>query len=132
MFTQPYCGGARPSKQMEADAQKAKPYANKMVILVSATGKVDSVKTKNDGTFSAKLKPGTYKLYEAWRFYKLSPAADNLSNYSTECLKNEWTKNICLLTVTKQNFSIKEINPITAWCDWNRPCLKEEKKQMPE
>ena len=39
-YMQPYCGGARPTPEIIADAEKSKPYANKTIVIVSAKGKV--------------------------------------------------------------------------------------------
>ena len=38
-FLQPYCGGARPTPQMEEDARKPKPYSNRTIIIISIKGK---------------------------------------------------------------------------------------------
>ena len=70
-YYQPYCGGARPSRDMQEEATKPKPYANKMVIVISAAGKVDSVKSNTNGVIKLRLKRGTYKIYETWRYYKV-------------------------------------------------------------
>src|SRR4051812_22262680 len=72
-YTEPYCGGARPTKEIEAEAKKEKPYAKKTIILVSSEGKIDSIKTNSSGIIKYKLKPGNYKLFESWRYYKTSP-----------------------------------------------------------
>src|SRR5581483_9411013 len=77
---QPYCGGARPTPQMEADAQKPKPYTSKMIIIVSDKGKVDSAKTDASGLLKKKLDQGNYKLYESWRHYKSTPNGESVSH----------------------------------------------------
>jgi hypothetical protein len=130
-YYQPYCGGARPTKEIEAEAAKSKPYANKMVMVVSNVGKVDSIKSNADGVIKLRLKRGTYKIYEAWRYYKTSQ--DGLiAKYDAECLKAEWQKEYYTITVSKNEFVITEVNQIINNCSWNRFCLKDEFKQVPE
>ena len=92
-FMQPYCGGARPSKEIEADALMPKVYANKVVIIISSTGKVDSAKTNELGILTKKLNIGTYKIVETWRYYKKAPQHFLVSDFDKACLKAEW-KNI--------------------------------------
>lgn len=131
-YYQPYCGGARPNQAMQEEAQKPKPYANYMVYIKSEKGRVDSVKTNADGELKVKLKPGNYKVFEKWRFYKLSPGGEALSNYSTDCLNAEWAKESYTINITKKSYTITETNTIVFNCAWNQPCLKEDKKFMPE
>ncbi|MCC6370269.1 MAG: hypothetical protein IT236_04615 [Bacteroidia bacterium] len=131
-YYQPYCGGARPSRDMEAEAQKPKPYANYMVIIVSDKGSVDSVKTNIEGEIKTKLKPGTYKVFEKWRYYKSTPDGNAVANYDKECLKTEWGKETGVITVTKKTSGFTETNNIVFDCAWKLPCLREDKKFMPE
>ena len=127
-YFQPYCGGARPTPEMELDAQTAKPYASKMIYFVSTKGKVDSAKTNEIGVFYTKLKPGVYKCYEAWRFKKQTPDQSATDRYDMECLKTEWNKEFMILTVTKVKFTKQNTNQIINHCDHNLPCLKESAK----
>jgi len=124
-FMQPYCGGARPTPEIIADAAKPKPYANKTLVFVSAKGKIDSVKTNNNGEFSAKLKVGTYKLFEAWRYYKKAAGGLAVSDFDGECLKAEWKKEIKEIIVTKKETKISDKNEIIEICPWNLPCILE-------
>jgi len=55
---QKYCGGAKPSPEILARYEKPLPYINKKLILVSANGKTDSVKTISKGFLKIKLKLG--------------------------------------------------------------------------
>ena len=130
-YYQPYCGGARPSRDMQEEATKPKPYANKMVIVISAAGKVDSVKSNTNGVIKLRLKRGTYKIYETWRYYKTSQEGP-IANYDTECLKAEWQKEYYTITFSKKELAIVEVNQIINNCGWNRLCLKDEFKQVPD
>lgn len=131
-YFQPYCGGARPTKEMQEEAAKPKPYSNKAVVIVSETGKADSVKTNATGRIKIRLKKGTYKLYEAWRYYKSTANGEAKTNYDEECLKNEWKNETYLITVTKKGYELKEVNQIINNCDWNTPCIKNGSKQIPD
>lgn len=132
-FKQPYCGGARPSAEMLADAEKSIPYSNKTIIIISNKGRVDSVKTNSNGLFSANLAFGTYKVYEAWRYYKKSAGGMAVSDFNPKCLKKEWKKEILQIIVTEKDTKIIEKNNIVVVCPWNLPCILETKKTpMPE
>ena len=65
-------------------------------------GKIDSAKTNDAGVLNIKLKVGTYKLFEAWRFYKKATGGLVVSDFDGECLKNEWKKEIKEIVVTKK------------------------------
>ncbi|MBL7919121.1 MAG: hypothetical protein JNJ40_02335 [Bacteroidia bacterium] len=124
-FMQPYCGGARPTPEIIKDSETPRPYANKTIVFVSSTGKTDSVKTNAAGLFSAKLKIGDYKLYEAWRYYKKADGGMVVSDFDVECLKEEWQKEIKIVTVTKTEIKFSEKNEIIEVCPWNLPCILE-------
>jgi hypothetical protein len=123
---QPYCGGAKPTPQMEEDAQKLKPYSNKTVILVSEAGKIDSAKTNSEGVIKSKLAPGKYKLYEAWRYYKGTPNGDAMSSFDQACLEKEWSKYFMEVTRTKKSTTQKSDGPIVMECPWKLPCINEK------
>ncbi len=132
-FMQPYCGGARPSKEIEADALIPKVYANKVVIIISSTGKVDSVKTNELGILTIKLNIGTYKVVETWRYYKKTPQHFFISDFDKACLKAEWKKEIAEISITKTKTKIVQKNTIIYTCGWQLPCILENKKPpMPE
>jgi hypothetical protein len=125
---QPYCGGARPSAEMIAEAQQPKPFANKTIIIVSAKSKVDSAKTNNNGELVLKLKKGNYKIYESWRYYKQGAGGIKLADFDKECLKNEWKKEIKEITISKKEFKFIDKNVIVEECPWNLPCILESAK----
>jgi hypothetical protein len=125
-FVQPYCGGARPTPQMEADAQKARPFSGKTIIIVSDKGKVDSVRTDAKGNFKKKLDAGTYKFYESWKYYKATPNGDPVSNFDKDCLEKEWAKAFREVTKGKSTVTEKSEGPIVIPCPWKVPCLLEQ------
>jgi hypothetical protein len=133
-YVQPYCGGARPSPEILAEAEKIRPYVNKTIILISATGKVDSAKTDTAGYIHKKLATGKYKLYEPWRYYKKTQSGDKVTDFDKECLKKEWTRPFMEVTVTKNSLTQKSDSPIILYCSWDAPCLLESVKvqRMPE
>lgn len=132
-YTEPYCGGARPTKEIEAESKKPKPYAKKTIVILSNAGKADSVKTNSSGTLKLKLKPGTYKLFEAWRYYKASPNGMPLADFDAECLKTEWQKEIILITVAAKTSSCTPKNDIVTFCPWAIPCMLESSRPpMPQ
>lgn len=121
-YKEPYCGGARPSEEMLEKAQLAKPYAKKKVVLVSDQGKTKVLKTDTNGEIKTKLKAGTYKIYEAWRYTKKTANGMPLQNFDSECLKLEWQKEIFLIKVG-DNISIELKNEIILSCPWAIPCI---------
>jgi hypothetical protein len=125
----PYCGGARPSPEMEAAAQLAQPYANQKLFIVSDKGYKDSVITDTEGYLKTNLKAGTYKIYEAWKFYKKTPNGEALTDFDKECLKKEWKKEDLKITFVNGKAQIKN-NIERAKCPWQQNCLM--KKNMPE
>jgi hypothetical protein len=124
-FYRPYCGGAKPSKEMAAEAEKPKPYARKTIITVSGDGRIDSARTNNSGLLTLRLKPGSYKLFESWRYYQRSPDNSSLENYNDSCLKSEWNKEIKTIVIKGKNLKIIKGNDIYEFCPWSLPCLKE-------
>jgi hypothetical protein len=125
---QPYCGGARPTPQMEADAQKPKPYASKMIIIVSDKGKVDSAKTDASGLLKKKLDQGTYKLFETWRYYKSTPNGEDVSHFDKACLEEEWKKEFRKISINKNKIVEESVNEINMKCDWSQPCQLDQFK----
>jgi hypothetical protein len=118
---------------MEAEAQRPKPYAGKTILLVSHKGKVDSAKTNANGTISLKLKEGSYRLIESWRYYKRSPDGSDIKRFQDSCLKAEWTKEFEIIVVRKKRATIIPKQDIVENCPWRMPCLKEsEMPPMPE
>lgn len=124
-YVLPYCGGARPTPEMEKDAATPKPYANKKIIIVSENGKVDSVKTDAAGKFKRKFTVGRYKFYEAWRYYKSTPDGSPEERFDRACMVDEWKKEFMVVNVYKKAVKWEKNEPINLHCDWAYPCLKE-------
>lgn len=129
----PYCGGARPTPEILADAEKIKPYNNEKIIIVSSKGKADSATTNSEGIISKKLARGSYKLYLPWQFYKKSPDGQPLSHFDKNCLEKEWVKPILEVTVTKNSITQTSDSPIMIKCEYNPPCILDAYRgPMPE
>ena len=125
-FIQPYCGGARPTAQMEEDAKKPKPYAHKTIIIISEKGKIDSVKTDGEGTFKKIVKYGKYKLYESWRYYKKTPDGSSIVEFDSACLKKEWKKEFKIITITKEKITEEIKFELIEKCPSMVPCVLEK------
>ncbi len=118
----PYCGGARPTEQILAEAERPKPYANQTIVFVKGT-KVDSARTVADGSVSKKLKAGTYQVFESWRYYKKAPGSGALNEFNSECLNGEWKKPFGILIVSKKSHAFEKKFELVEVCDHKRPCL---------
>ena len=126
----PYCGGARPTKEMEEQGRTSQPYANLTLIYKSDKGKIDSVKTDGKGFLIANLKPGTYKFFEPWKYYKKTPDGSPFSSYNKTCIEGEWKKEDLKITVAAKGNPIIKNNITVAKCFWDNDCLLQ--KHMPE
>jgi hypothetical protein len=124
-YIEPYCGGARPTPEMEKDAQTPRPYANRKVYVVSEKRKVDTLTTDDKGNITFKLKKGKYKVYEAWRFLKQTPDQSPSNRFIPDCLKEEWKKEFMQVTVTKKSISQTTKYDLINHCDYKLPCFLE-------
>ena len=122
MQKQHYCGGARPNPEILAEHEKPKPFANKNLVLVSANGKTCTATTNANGYLKIKLKAGSYKVYEAWRYNKKTPDGTDTKNFDQECLKSAWEK--VDMTIDAQNKSQNIVIYIDdAYCTYTIPCI---------
>ena len=120
---QKYCGGAKPPPEILAQYEKPLLYADKKLIIVSANGKIDSAKTDPKGVLKLKLKPGSYKLYEPWRYHKRTPDGTDIKNFDKECLQKVWAKvDISIDTKKKKQVIVVDIDPL--FCMHEIPCIK--------
>lgn len=119
---QVYCGGARPNPEILAQFEKPIPFANKKLVIVSANGKTCTASTNNNGYLKIKLKAGSYKVYEAWRYNKQTPDGTDKKNFDTECLKLAWEKVDITIDVQKKTQNIK-VDIDEAYCQHTIPCL---------
>jgi hypothetical protein len=117
-----YCGGAKPSAEILAQYDAPKPFANKKLVIVSANGKTCKATTNANGYLKIKLKAGSYKVYEAWRYNKQTPDGTDAKNFDADCLKLAWEKVDMTIDAQKKSQSIK-IDIDDAYCQHTIPCL---------
>jgi len=117
----PYCGGARPTAEMEAKSKIATPYANKKLIYVSEKNKIDTITTDKNGYLKTQLPQGKYNFFEPWKYYKQIPNGESESNIKMDCIAIEWAKADLVITVTK-NITVVN-NLIYPACAYRFPCL---------
>jgi hypothetical protein len=117
----PYCGGARPTPEMEAKLKIATPYANKKLIYVSENNKVDTITTDKNGCLKTKLPQGKYNFFEPWKYYKQIPNGETESNIKMDCIAAEWAKADLIIIVAKKNTIVN--NLIYPACAYRFPCL---------
>ena len=114
--TSPYCGGARPPKELLDRLATPVAYPNKKFYI--RQGKVNSVKAKviksfttdSAGEFSVQLAPGTYSIIQEEQLHKIK-AVDYTKKYQVvdnKCLQEWWVKPYYLLEV-KDN-DIRQLN----------------------
>ena len=127
----PYCGGARPTPEMEQMAQTPQPYAKKKIFLVNAEGKCKKLKTNAEGVISRSLKAGDYKLYETWRRCKKTPDGTSKKRFDLTCLAEEWTKEFASLTVSASSSDFKITNGIVEYCESTIPCVLDAFRAQP-
>lgn len=127
----PYCGGARPTPEMEEMAQTPQPYSEKTIVLVNTKGKCKKLKTNSEGVITCSLKVGDYKLYETWRGCKKTPDGTSKKRYDKACLKTEWTREFAKLNISSTSSEYTITNGIIEYCDSNIPCLLESFRAQP-
>ncbi len=119
---QSYCGGAKPSQEILDRLAVPIPCPHKKFVLVSANGKICTVTTNSKGYLKVKLKAGSYKGYEAWRYNKKTPDGTDAKNFDMECLKAAWGKvDITIDTQKKAQAIVIDIDD--TYCQHNIPCL---------
>jgi hypothetical protein len=124
-YLQPYCGGARPTPEMEAESHTPKPLPNATVILIDSKNKAKKVKSNSKGIINLKLKPGIYNIKEVWRHKKATPNGAEISQFDPNCLNEEWKVELIKITVTKTDVKTEAFYNITKYCEHSIPCLKE-------
>lgn len=128
-FKENYCGGARPSEEMEAEFTKEKAYANMKMILVKGK-KADTLTTDKNGVLKLRLRKGNYLLMEPWRYYKKGANGLELSYFNLKCMEPEWAKATVRINIQKRKAVVEYLNEIIRVCDWQLPCIQEG-KQVP-
>lgn len=117
-----YCGGARPNPEILAQHEKPKPFANKKLVLVASNSKTCTATTNANGYLKIKLKAGSYKVYEVWRYYKKTPDGTDIKNFDPECLKLAWEKIDMTIDAQKKMQDVI-IFIDDAYCPHTIPCL---------
>lgn len=127
-YLQPYCGGARPTPEMEAEAQTPKPLTSSSLVLIDSKGKAKTVKTDKNGKLNLKLKEGNYLLKETWRHKQTTPNGEAITKFEESCLKEEWKLVLQSISVSKTEVKVTENYTIINYCDHSIPCFKESFK----
>ena len=69
----PYCGGAKPNKDLKNTPNKSVAYSNKKLIFISDNQKIDTLTTDKNGYLKLNLPYGTYFMFEPWKYYMKIP-----------------------------------------------------------
>lgn len=118
----PYCGGARPNKDLQNTPDKAIAYANRKMIFISDKQKIDTLITDKNGYLKLNLPYGTYFMYEPWKYYMKIPQGMQESNLNMDCLKEEWAKEDLKITISKKTITVVD-NLKLPKCPYRFPCL---------
>lgn len=132
VFKQPYCGGARPSQEIIAEAEKERGLDNHTFYVYKKNKCVDSIKTDDNGIGNLNIKSGSYTLVEAWKHFKRTPDGNSIKEYDKTCLKKEWKiPNYKLTIKTEKDFKLElQQQTIRGICFYKYPCLI--KREMPQ
>lgn len=118
----PYCGGAKPDKELKNTPNKGISYCNKKLIYVSDKQRIDTLTTDKNGYLRFNLPYGTYFFYEPWKYYMKIPKGFDESNINKECLKEEWVKEDMKITISKKTITVVD-NLKLPKCPYQFPCL---------
>ena len=124
----PYCGGARPNKELKQTPNKATVYSNKKLIFISDQQKIDTLTTDKNGYLNLNLSYGTYFAFEPWKYYKKIPPGMQESNIEMVCLNEEWVKEDLKIVISKKTITVAN-NLLLPKCPYQFPCLI--KKHLP-
>ncbi|MBS1652644.1 MAG: hypothetical protein JSU07_11610 [Bacteroidetes bacterium] len=128
-YLEPYCGGAKPSPEIERQSKLPQAYSNKKLIVVFKKCHIDTLITNDSGAVFLPLKKGIYKIYEPWRYYKKTPNNEPISMFNKTCIKQEWEKeNIHVQIHSKNKIEITKKISFNAYCPWREPCVNEINK----
>ena len=124
----PYCGGAKPNKDLKNTPNKSVAYSNKKLVFISDNQKIDTLTTDKNGYLKLNLPYGTYFMFEPWKYYMKIPRGMLESNINKECLKEEWAKEDLKITISKKTITVVN-NLLLPKCAYQFPCLI--KKYLP-
>ena len=124
----PYCGGAKPNKDLKNTPERGIAYANKKLIYISDKQKIDTLTTDKNGYLKLNLPYGTYFIYEPWKYYMKIPQGMQENNINMDCLKVEWAKEDLKITISKKTMTVVD-NLKLPKCPYQFSCLI--KKYLP-
>ncbi len=124
-YKQPYCGSAKPTADMIAEADKEKPLDNQKFYVYQNDKCIDTIKTNDLGTVIIKYLPGTYFLFEPWKQFKKTPDASPISDFNKTCLAKEWLKPNYKITINNEtDFKMDYYEISASRCAHQLACLK--------
>jgi hypothetical protein len=131
VFKQPYCGGAKPSPEILAEAEKERPLDKHTFYVYKKNKCIDSIKTDDNGIVNLNFKAGSYTLLESWKHFKKSPDGP-ITSYDKKCLKKAWcTPNYKIIIKTEKDFKLNLCQEvIKGTCFYKFPCLLQ--RLLPE
>ncbi len=130
--TFPYCGGARPTKEILERLATPAVFANKKFYI--RRGKINSTTAKiiksfitdSSGGFSIQLQPGTYSIILEEQLYKIKEEHYKKPNQRVDikCLTKWWAKPYYLLKVENNNIADLKFNfQRRCFIDSDIPCI---------
>ena len=125
----PYCGGAKPNKDLANTPNKGIAYANKKLVFISDKQIIDTIITDKNGYLKMNLPYGTYLVYEPWKFYNKIPNGMDVNNIDTACINEQWHKEDLKIVLSKKTVTIAN-SLIYPKCPYQFPCLI--KKYLPQ
>jgi hypothetical protein len=129
---QPYCGGARPTEQMEQNARTPHAYVGKKFYI--RKGKIntckakiiDSFTTDAQGNFIIKLPKGTYSIILAEQKNELNESLYNTKFQKADmaCLQKWWSAPYYILMVKAVNKPLDFLFTNRCYIKSDAPCLQ--------
>lgn len=123
-YVKPYCGGAKPTAQQQADAKKEIPLTNQKFYVYQNNKCIDSLLTDGNGNAIIKYFPGTYYLFEPWKHFKKTPDGSPATDFFMDCLKKEWAIPNYLVSITDGDYKMTYYEMSLSRCPNQYPCLK--------
>jgi hypothetical protein len=123
-YTQPYCGGAKPTPEMVEESKKEKPLTNTKFYVYRDNKCIDTIKTNENGTVIVRLEAGTYFLFETWKQFKRTPDGSPKTDFFADCLKKAWAQPNYKLTVVEGDMKMDYYEVSASRCPNQYACLK--------
>jgi hypothetical protein len=113
-YSQSYCGGAAPSKEMLKSMERERPYENQTYYIIRENKVKNNIKavttllTSMDGNAMLQLPEGIYYIVKEEQLKPLViPANDKFHTYDKKCLQNKWETPLQKFIVTKKENIVK-------------------------